>query len=158
MHWAFMVVTPYRTPLYAGTPVNNSVLASCIRSYSSSSNNQDQKGNQQGSSNKQNSNDSLTEQEKYWLGGFIEGEGSWSVSFRLSGTSRLGIQVAPTFSVSQHVFGGSILYRLQQALGGIGRIVPKSGSVQHPSGKLDWPALLPSLASPKEGREAGEHS
>jgi len=29
MHWAFMVATPYRIPLFAGTPINNSVLSSC---------------------------------------------------------------------------------------------------------------------------------
>ena len=37
-------------------------------------------GNQQGSLYKLNSN--ADERYKYWLGGFIEGEGSWSISFK----------------------------------------------------------------------------
>lgn len=39
----------------------------------------------------------------YWIAGFIEGEGSFNVSFKLKADLRMGIQVSPELSVTQHV-------------------------------------------------------
>lgn len=93
--------------------------------------NADQSGNQQGSSNKQLGNPKeLTEAEKYWLAGFIEGvfKRSFNVSYKIHPNSRLGFYPCPEFSVSQHVVGIQCLHRCQMAFGGIGRIFKKPQS------------------------------
>jgi hypothetical protein len=92
----------------------------------------DSSGNQQGSSNKQlGIQTELTEAEKYWIAGFIEGEGSFNVSYKIHPNSVLGFYPCPEFSVSQHVVGIQCLHRCQKALGGIGRIFKKPS----PSGR-----------------------
>ena len=53
----------------------------------------------------------LTDEEKYFFGGFIEGEGSVSVSAKKNESSRFGVYFDPEFSVTQHVNGSIHLYR-----------------------------------------------
>ena len=53
----------------------------------------------------------LTDPEKSFFGGFLEGEGSVSVSAKKSETSRFGVYFDPEFSVTQHVNGSIHLYR-----------------------------------------------
>lgn len=53
----------------------------------------------------------LTEQEKYYFGGFIEGEGSLSVSAKKSKNSKFGAYFDPEFSITQHVNGSIHLFR-----------------------------------------------
>lgn len=115
---------PYRTWLFAGTPLEGLPLTT--RSVSKRAN---QLGNQQGSSNKQLANQTgLTETEKYWLAGFIEGEGCFSVSHKIHPNSSLGFYPCPEFYVSQHVVGIQCLHRCQLLFGGIGRIFKKPRS------------------------------
>ena len=91
----------------------------------STSENAGKLGNQQGSSNNQNENDNL----KYWVAGFIEGEGSFNTSFKLNAELRMGIQVAPEFSVTQHKSGKQSLEFVKQVLLGAGsEIKAKGGS------------------------------
>jgi hypothetical protein len=44
----------------------------------------------------------------YWIAGFIEGEGSFNVSFKLKADLRMGIQISPELSVTQHVDGKAV--------------------------------------------------
>lgn len=67
-----------------------------------------------------------SEQINWWLGGFIEGEASWSIALKLSSAATLGIQVVPIFGISQHESGKGALERLQKTLGGCGRLFIKS--------------------------------
>ncbi len=53
----------------------------------------------------------LTEKDKIFLGGFIEGEGSFSVSAKKSESSRFGVYLDPEFSVTQHINGSLHLFR-----------------------------------------------
>jgi hypothetical protein len=52
-----------------------------------------------------------TEQEKFFFGGFLEGEGSISVSAKKIPRSNFGVFFDPEFSVTQHVNGSLHLYR-----------------------------------------------
>ena len=63
----------------------------------------------------------------YWLGGFIEGEGSNTVTINVSENFKYGVDVKPEFNVAQHVNGISILNSLKE-LFGLGSVRPKSGS------------------------------
>lgn len=69
----------------------------------------------------------VTEQSKYFLGGFIEGEGSLTVSVKHHPTSKFGFLVDPEFYLYQHESGRSLLELAQQTFQ-CGRIDPKSGS------------------------------
>lgn len=53
----------------------------------------------------------MSENEKMFFGGFIEGEGSFSVSAKKSPSSRFGVYFDPEFSITQHVNGSSHLFR-----------------------------------------------
>lgn len=53
----------------------------------------------------------LTEQEKIFFGGFIEGEGSISVAAKKNQSSSFGVYFDPEFSVTQHVNGSIHLFR-----------------------------------------------
>lgn len=53
----------------------------------------------------------FNEKEKIFFGGFLEGEGSISVSAKKSKTSRFGVYFDPEFSVTQHVNGAVHLFR-----------------------------------------------
>jgi hypothetical protein len=53
----------------------------------------------------------FTEEEKLFFGGFIEGEGSISVSAKKTKFSRFGVYFDPEFSLTQHVNGSIHLFR-----------------------------------------------
>jgi hypothetical protein len=63
----------------------------------------------------------------YFLGGFVEGEGSNSVSVSVGKEFKFGVNLQPVFNVSQHVNGINILYSFQE-LFEAGTVVQKSGS------------------------------
>jgi len=64
----------------------------------------------------------------YFLGGFVEGEGSNSVSISVNKNFKYGINLQPVFNVSQHKNGLKILYSFKAATLGTGSVVEKSGS------------------------------
>lgn len=63
----------------------------------------------------------------YFLGGFIEGEGSNSVSISINNNFKYGINIQPVFNVTQHKNGLDILNSFKE-LFNCGSIVEKSGS------------------------------
>lgn len=69
----------------------------------------------------------ITEKYKYFLAGFIEGEGSFYVGLKKNSTSKYGLKVDPAFSVTQnktgivHLIAFMVLFQT-------GRIDFKSGS------------------------------
>lgn len=133
-----MMLTSCRPWLYAGNPQSLVQLGARFSTLSSSNIVQDS-GNQQGSPDNQvgqvpgnfnsvNTNFNSTNQDAlgYWLAGFIEGEGSFNVCFKLNTNLRTGIDVVPEISVTQHVNGISVLQLLKATLGGIGtEVKPK---------------------------------
>jgi hypothetical protein len=64
----------------------------------------------------------------YFLGGFVEGEGSNSVSISINKNFKYGINIQPVFNVSQHKNGLDILYSFKELFNG-GSVVEKSGSI-----------------------------
>lgn len=66
------------------------------------------------------------EAKKWFLAGFIEGEGSLCVSMKALPTSRFGYLVDPEFFLYQHKSGVQQL-DLAKEIFGTGRIFPKSG-------------------------------
>jgi hypothetical protein len=71
----------------------------------------------------------LNDNARYWVAGFIEGEGSFNVSFKLRSDSKLGFYPSPSFSVTQHSNGLSALELCKQALNNVGSaITGKSGN------------------------------
>lgn len=69
----------------------------------------------------------IVEAKKWFLAGFIEGEGSLCVSIKEHPTSRFGYLVDPEFFLYQHKSGIKLL-QLAKEVFGTGRITPKSGS------------------------------
>jgi LAGLIDADG endonuclease len=63
-----------------------------------------------------------------FLGGFVEGEGSNSVSVTVNKSFKYGINIQPVFNVSQHKNGLDILYSFKELFGNAGSVVQKSGS------------------------------
>lgn len=63
----------------------------------------------------------------YFLGGFVEGEGSNSVAVSVNKFFKYGVSLQPIFSVAQHKNGINILYSFKE-LFGTGSVVEKSGS------------------------------
>jgi len=63
----------------------------------------------------------------YFLGGFVEGEGSMSVSITIHKDFKYGVNIQPVFNVTQHKNGLDILNSFKE-LFGEGSIVQKSGS------------------------------
>jgi hypothetical protein len=63
----------------------------------------------------------------YFLGGFVEGEGSNSVAVTVGKEFKFGVNLQPVFNVSQHVNGINILHSFKELLGA-GSVVKKSGS------------------------------
>ena len=63
----------------------------------------------------------------YFLGGFVEGEGSNSVSISINKNFKYGINIQPVFNVSQHQNGLDILSSFKE-LFKCGSLVKKSGS------------------------------
>lgn len=70
----------------------------------------------------------LNENYKYWLGGFIEGEGSLTISIVKSKKAPYGFLLQPEFNVTQHKNGLSILNSFKLLFNGKGQIFKKSGS------------------------------
>jgi hypothetical protein len=64
----------------------------------------------------------------WFLGGFVEGEGSNSVSVTIHKNFKFGINIQPVFNVSQHKNGLNILYSFKELFEGTGSVVEKSGS------------------------------
>lgn len=83
------------------------------------------KVNQQDKLSKRNK--SLTKEEKYFLGGLFEGDGSFYVSLKRNSSSRFKIYVDPGFALYQEERGYELLERAQ-LLFGTGRIEKKPGS------------------------------
>lgn len=69
----------------------------------------------------------VTEEAKYFLAGFIEGEDALRVNIQPHETSRFGYYVDPEFHLMQP-HSGLPLLKLAQEVFGTGRIFPKSGS------------------------------
>ena len=63
----------------------------------------------------------------YFLGGFVEGEGSNSVSISVSKNFKYGINIQPVFNVSQHENGLKLLESFKTYFG-VGSVVQKSGA------------------------------
>jgi len=70
----------------------------------------------------------FTENYKFWIGGFIEGEGSISISIVKSDKASHGILLQPEFNVAQHKSGLNILNNLKLLFNNKGNVVQKSGS------------------------------
>src|ERR1700742_1664025 len=64
----------------------------------------------------------------FFLGGFVEGEGSNSVSISINKNFKFGVNIQPVFNVSQHKNGLDILYSFKELFEGAGSVVEKSGS------------------------------
>ncbi len=65
---------------------------------------------------------------KYWLGGFVEGEGSLGVSLVKSEKVTRGLLLQPEFNVAQHENGINILYSFKSLFENLGSVHRKSGS------------------------------
>ena len=63
----------------------------------------------------------------YYLGGFIEGEGSNSIAISVNKNFKYGINLQPIFNVTQHIKGIELLNSFK-ILFGVGSVLPKSGS------------------------------
>jgi hypothetical protein len=63
----------------------------------------------------------------HFLGGFVEGEGSNSVSISINKNFKYGINIQPVFNVSPHKNGLDILYSFKELFNS-GSVVEKSGS------------------------------
>jgi hypothetical protein len=63
----------------------------------------------------------------YFLGGFVEGEGSNSISVSINKNFKYGINIQPVFNVSQHKNGLDILNSFKELFNS-GSVVEKSGS------------------------------
>jgi hypothetical protein len=64
----------------------------------------------------------------YFLGGFVEGEGSNSVSVTIHKSFKFGVNIQPVFNVSQHKNGIEILNSFKELFEDAGSLVEKSGS------------------------------
>lgn len=69
----------------------------------------------------------VTEDQKRFLGGFMEGEASMNISAKKLKTAQFGMLLDPEFSITQHVNGFSTLY-LALSIFRTGRIRHKHGS------------------------------
>jgi hypothetical protein len=65
---------------------------------------------------------------KFWLGGFIEGEGSLTVSIVKSDKAPFGVFLQPEFNVTQHINGLKILNSFKILFNNKGQVNKKSGS------------------------------
>lgn len=64
----------------------------------------------------------------WYLGGFVEGEGSNSVSITINKNFKYGVNIQPVFNVSQHKNGLNILNSFKELFENAGSVVEKSGS------------------------------
>lgn len=69
----------------------------------------------------------ITSESKLFLAGFIEGEGSISISIKKLESAKFGVLIDPMFNITQHVNGFSTLYLALKTFR-TGRIQFKSGS------------------------------
>lgn len=65
---------------------------------------------------------------KFWLGGFIEGEGALVISIVKDTRLKLGISLKPEFNVVQHENGIDILHSFRLIFNNKGNVLKKSGS------------------------------
>jgi LAGLIDADG endonuclease len=65
---------------------------------------------------------------KFWLGGFVEGEGSLVISIIKQDKAIYGILLQPEFNVAQHLNGLNILRNFKILFNNKGQICKKSGS------------------------------
>jgi hypothetical protein len=65
---------------------------------------------------------------RYWLGGFVEGEGALVVSIVKNDRLSNGISLQPEFNVAQHENGINILYSYKALFENSGNVLQKSGS------------------------------
>jgi LAGLIDADG endonuclease len=70
----------------------------------------------------------FNENYKFWLGGFIEGEGSLIISIVKSNKASYGILLQPEFNVAQHKNGLNILNKFKLLFDNKGQIHQKTGS------------------------------
>nr|BAL58635.1 homing endonuclease [Candidatus Acetothermum autotrophicum] len=70
---------------------------------------------------------SAAETKKWFLAGFIEGEGSLCVSIKEHPSARFGYYVDPEFFIYQHKSGFALL-KMAQEIFGTGQITPKPGN------------------------------
>ena len=80
-----------------------------------------------GGANQQERPSRTSEEAKYFLAGFIEGEGSFAVSIKKHPNAKFGYLVDPEFFIYQHKSGRKLL-ELAKEIFGTGRIYPKSGN------------------------------
>lgn len=69
----------------------------------------------------------ITKDNKIFMAGFIEGEGSMSVSAKKNRSAKFGVELDPLFNITQHINGVKHLYFALE-LFGTGRIRYKAGS------------------------------
>ena len=65
---------------------------------------------------------------KFWLGGFIEGEGALVISIVKDTRLKYGISLKPEFNVAQHENGIDILHSFRLIFNNKGNVLKKSGS------------------------------
>jgi len=70
----------------------------------------------------------FSENYKFWLGGFVEGEGSLTISIVKSNKGIYGILLQPEFNITQHKSGLNILNNFKTLFNNKGHIYRKSGS------------------------------
>jgi hypothetical protein len=75
-----------------------------------------------------NSSEFRSEAKRYFLGGFVEGEGSVSASVKVHHDFRFGVNVQPEFGVTQHQNGKHILAEFKELFDGKGNLHLKPGS------------------------------
>lgn len=70
----------------------------------------------------------LSDNYKFWLGGFIEGEGSLTISIVENDKLKFGFALQPEFNIAQHISGIHILNSFKLLFGNLGSVHKKSGS------------------------------
>ena len=66
---------------------------------------------------------------KFWLGGFVEGEGSLIISIIKQDKAPYGVLLQPEFNITQHINGLSILNSFKVLFNNKGQMHQKSGSL-----------------------------
>lgn len=69
----------------------------------------------------------INENRLYFLAGFIEGEGSFSISIKKNTNAKFGVELDPVFNITQHINGVNNLYLALEVFQA-GRIRYKTGS------------------------------
>lgn len=66
---------------------------------------------------------------KFWLGGFVEGEGSLTISITKNDKVKFGLVLQPEFNVAQHESGVKALNSFKHLFNDSGSVHKKSGSL-----------------------------